>query len=192
MEVKDGVVQGRSKDLVELYLPIQRAHAVIVHVKVGRSRVLSGERVQENVEVVAVVLHPSKLVRKVLITYDRGPQAHSVGPAVAMNRHISVILSRLAAWGIDRAPVVFLLVDLDSKVDHVVVEINFDSHGLLHGCRILREHHVLGEVVLGVKLSQVVATYLIRVEVCAGNSNNVSILAFISRLESAVHIDRSL
>ena len=134
------------------------------------------------------MLHARETIRKVHITYDCGPQADSMLPAVPNYCHIGVIDPWVVTWLIYGPVVVLLFVDLNSEVDHVVVLVNEDSSGGLHGRGILREYHVLREVVLCAELGQVVATNLVGVEVGAGYSDHIRIVSLVGRLIRTVYV----
>lgn len=84
---------------------------------------------------------------------------------------------------------VLLLVDLNSKIDHVIVKINFHSSCSLHDLLIFGDYHVLCEVVLSAELSEIVTTDLVRVKVRPCNRNHIVVLTFICVLIRTVNID---
>lgn len=68
LQIHDLVILGRPEDLRLLYYTIKRPNTVIVDVCVWYCRVLGRERVEENIELVAPVLHSTKLIREVDIS----------------------------------------------------------------------------------------------------------------------------
>lgn len=155
-EVLDQVITRGAKDGAGLDDSIECSEAVVVNVGVCGGRVLGGEGVDEHEEVVAPALHATELVCEVLIAEHGRPQAHTVRPAVAVDRHVGVVDAWFAAWLVDRAAVVLVLVDLNGEVDHVVLCVYLDARRRLHGGGVCREDHVLREVVLSVEFRQVV------------------------------------
>jgi hypothetical protein len=109
-------------------------------------------------------------------------------PAVAMNGDIGVIFSRGITRCVYSPAHILLLVDFDSEVDHLIIEVNFDTASGFHDLLILREHHVLCEVIPGIELGKVVAGYLVGVEVCSGDRDDILVLTLVCRLIAAVHV----
>lgn len=134
------------------------------------------------------MVHSAEIICEVDIAYDCGPHTHTMLPAVAMNGDVGVIFPRRISRCVYSPAHVLLLVDFDSEVDHLVVDINFDTASGLHDFLILREHHVLSEVIPGVELGKVVAGYLVGVEVCSGDADDILVLALVGRLVAAVHV----
>ena len=134
------------------------------------------------------MVHSAELICEIDITYDCGPHADTMLPAVAMNGDIGVIFARGISRCVYSSAHVLLLIDFDSEVDHLVVEVNLDTASGLHDFLILREHHVLCEVIPGIELGKVVAGYLVGVEVCPGDGDDILVLALVCRLVAAVHV----
>ena len=135
------------------------------------------------------MVHSAELICEVDITNDCGPHADTMLPAVAMNGDIGVIFSRGISRCVYSPAHVLLLVNFDSEINDLVVEVNLDTASGLHDLLVLREHHVLSEVIPGTELGKVVAGYLVAVEVCPGDGDDILILALVSRLVAAVHVD---
>lgn len=119
------------------------------------------------------MIHSAELVREVDVTYNSRPNADTMLPTVAMNCDVRVVFAGGISGGIDSPFSILLFVDLDREIYHLVVGVYLDTSRGLHDLLVLREDHVLGKVVLCVKLRQIVATNLVRMKICAGNSNDI-------------------
>lgn len=82
---------------------------------------------------------------------------------------------------------VLLFVDLNSEIDHVIIEVDFDTTSGLHDLLIFRENHVLSEVILSAELGKIVTADLIRMEIRASNRDHVIVLALVCSLVGAVY-----
>jgi hypothetical protein len=138
------------------------------------------------------VFHSTEFISEVHITDYCRPKAHSMLPAVTMNCDIRVILTWGVTWGINSPPMIYLLVNFDSQIDHIVVLVDQNTSRGLHSLLIFGKDHVLSEVVFGVKFCQVVTTDLVRVKVSTRDPDNIGILALICALVGAINVDRPL
>lgn len=137
------------------------------------------------------MVHSAELIREVNVTYHGRPDTDSILPTVAVDSHIGIVFTWSGTWLVDSPLMILLLVDFNSQVDHLVVEVNFDTSGGFHDLLVLRENHVLSEVILGVKLGQVVTGYLVWVKVRTRNRYHICIHAFVCAFVAAIHIDRA-
>ncbi len=98
------------------------------------------------------MIHSAKLVCKVYVTYNSRPDADTMLPTVAMNCDVGVVFTRGISRGVDSPFSILLFVDLDRKIYHIVIRVYLNTSRGLHDLLVFRENHILGEVILCVKL----------------------------------------
>lgn len=151
-----------------------------------------GKGISYYVKIITIKLHISKWIQVSFVSNNLNPKSCSIGPSIANNSNIRVILTWQFTWLIYSAIMIFILVDFNRYIDSFIVFVNSYTFWYFHDIWVFWLDEILCEVVLSAKFGKIVAAYSITMIVRSKNTDNISVLAFKLSSSLTINIDISL
>ena len=139
----------------------------------------------------AILNQLSEIIKEVLISTDCCPFSNSKVPWVRNQSYICIVITWRRTWLIDCSFVVFILVDLNSKVHFLIPNINDNAFSIFHDFVFLASDEPFCQILLSIEFRDIVAAESVFMEVGSSYSNNVSVIVQEIILEFAVNKDIS-